>query len=125
MCISGEEDRVPWPKPSHYDPNDFQLLQRAIDADQGSANFFTNMPPSRLPGIPNTIQKFCLCCGITVYSTDNPVLNRGWASANWETRQEIIENHTYFELGSFYYLSHDEHVPPAVRREFAKYGKTF
>mgnify|MGYP000875904871 CR=1 FL=1 len=30
MCISGEENRVPWPKPSNYNPDDFQLLQKTI-----------------------------------------------------------------------------------------------
>ena len=27
MCISGDEDRVPWPKPDGYSPDDFLLLQ--------------------------------------------------------------------------------------------------
>jgi len=122
MCISGSQQRIPWPKPPHYNPQDFNLLQQAIDADANSTNFFTSMPPSRLPGVPEHIEKYCLCCGITVYSTDNPVLNRGWATANWKEKQEIIARHTYFELGSFYYLSHDSNVPLAVRNEFSKYG---
>ena len=60
--------------------------------------------------------------GITIYSTDNPVLNKGWSNATWQQKQDIIANHTYFELGSFYYLANDLQVPIAVRQEFQKYG---
>ena len=122
MCISSSKNRIPWSKPLHYNASDFELLQRAIDADNNSAQFFSSMPPSRLPGLPLHIEKYCLCCGITVYSTDNPVLNRGWSTATWEEKQTLIQDHIYFELGSFYYLSHDSRVPLAVRNEFNNYG---
>ena len=63
LCISGDEkNTVQWPKPTNYDREDFQLLQKSIDADHGNVHFFTNMPPSRLPGLPLSIEKFCLCC---------------------------------------------------------------
>ena len=32
MCISGDADRVPWPKPAGYKKEDFLLMQRALDA---------------------------------------------------------------------------------------------
>ena len=109
-------------KPTNYSRDDFQLLQHAINADQNSSNFFSKMPPSRLPGVPLSIDKYCLCCGITIYSTDNPVLNKGWSNASFSRRNEIIQDHIYFELGSFYYLSTDYMVPLPVRAEFQKYG---
>ena len=31
MCISGDADRVPWPKPAGYQREDFLLMQRALD----------------------------------------------------------------------------------------------
>jgi len=122
MCISGEEDRVPWPKPAGYNADDFLLMQRALEAYGNNSAFFSHMPPSRLPGLPKHIKKYCLCCGITVGSTDQPMLNKGWASASWERRQEIIADHTYFELGSFYYFANDPKVPQEVRDTFGKYG---
>ena len=33
MCISGDADRVPWPQPPGYNADDFELIQRALDAD--------------------------------------------------------------------------------------------
>lgn len=128
LCISGDPNNtVPWPKPEGYDADDFVLLQRALDANAddttaSAADFFTHMPPARLPGLPSHIQKYCLCCGTTVASSDQPDINGGWASASWEERQDIHADHTYFELGSFYYLSNSPLVPEAVRDNFNRYG---
>jgi hypothetical protein len=33
MCVSGDDDRVPWPAPPGYNADDFELIQRALDAD--------------------------------------------------------------------------------------------
>jgi hypothetical protein len=122
MCISGDADRVPWPQPPGYDPEDFLLIQRALEASGGSASFFTRMPPSALPGYPGPKRKYCLCCGITVGASDQPNLNKGWANATWERKQEIIADHKYFELGTFYYLSNDPKVPASTRALFSDYG---
>ena len=66
--------------------------------------------------------RYCLCCGISVASTDQPTINTGWANATWERKQEIIADHTYFEMGTFYFFSNDPSVPPSVREDFSKYG---
>lgn len=122
MCVSGDDDRVPWPAPPGYNAEDFLLIQRALDASNGSANFFTSMPPSTLPGYPGPKKKYCLCCGISVGASDQPMLNKGWANASWERKQQIIADHTYFELGTFYYLANDPRVPAHVRATFSAYG---
>ena len=59
------------------------------------AGFFTRLPPSTLPGFPGSKKKYCLCCGITIGASDQPNLNKGWANASWERKQEIIADHTY------------------------------
>ena len=67
-------------------------------------------------------KKYCLCCGISVAASDQPTLNEGWANASWDRKQEIIADHTYFELGTFYYLSNDPKVPQASRDYYNRYG---
>jgi hypothetical protein len=121
MCISGDEDRVPWPAPKGYNPDDFELMQRVLDAT-GSANSFTHMPPGAYHGYPGPKKKYDLCCGITVAASDQPTLNKGWASASWERRAEITAEHTYFELGTFHYLANDPKVPAAIRAKYQQYG---
>ncbi len=121
LCISEGDDMVPWPKPDGYSPDDFELLQRVIDAT-GSADSFTRMPPGPYHGYPGPKKKYDLCCGITVVASDQPNLNRGWANASWEERNKIVEEHTYFEMGSFYYLANDPKVPESIRSNYQKYG---
>lgn len=122
MCISGEDNRIPWPKPDGYAAEDFLLISRALQAAGGNADFFTRMPPSTLPGLPSNIKKYCLCCGITVGASDQPMLNKGWANATWERKQQIKADHIYFELGTFYFLANDPSVPQSVRDTYNRYG---
>ena len=122
MCISADADRVPWPAPPGYDAGDFELIKRALYASNNDTNFFTAMPPSALPGYPGPKKKYCLCCGISVGASDQPMLNAGWASASWERKQEIIADHKYFELGTFFFLANDPAVPATVRAKFSAYG---
>ena len=44
------------------------------------------------------------------------------ANATWQRKQQITAEHTYFELGSLYYLSHDARVPEATREHYMQYG---
>lgn len=116
MCVSADDDRIPWPKPDGYNADDFVLIQRAVDDDALAFNW------SPMPGYPGPKKKYCLCCGITVAASDQPTLNKGWASASWERRQQIIADYTYFELGSFYYLANDPRVKKDVQSRFRSVG---
>jgi hypothetical protein len=89
------------------------------------------------------------CSGITIGASDQPMLNKGWASATWEQRQAMTAQvryrctlmtqmrgvqlrnvftvtlalqHTYFELGTFYFLANDPSVPADVRALYSSYG---
>ena len=128
LCVSGDPvnvswGRVPWPKPPGYNPDDFLIMQRAIEA--GDKSPYSGMPPSEMHATQKGAckkKKYTVCCGISVVASDQPNLNKGWANASWERKQEIIADHTYFELGSLYYLANDPKVPAAIREKFSKYG---
>lgn len=120
LCItSNTSNQVPWYQPSGYQADDFLLLLRALEANNNKADFSLGNHP---PGLPSSINKECTCCGISVSSSDQPNLNKGWANASWERKQEIIADHTYFEMGSYYFLSHDPRVPQSIRSKYIKYG---
>ena len=127
LCVAGKENMVPWPKPKGYDPDDFLLMQRCVDA--GYKEVMSGMPPSKIKdgGAMHKATgrtKYISCCGINVCAGDQPHLNKGWANATWERRQEIIAAHTYFEMGAYYFLAHDVTGPraAAVKKQFSSYG---
>ena len=62
MCVSGDADRIPWPQPDGYDAEDFELIRRALYANNNDSSFFTAMPPSALPGYPGPKKKYCREC---------------------------------------------------------------
>jgi hypothetical protein len=97
LCLtSNASNRVPWAAPPGYEADDFLLHLRALEANGNTSLFSLGSP---LPGLPSTINKRCSCCGVAIDASDQPNLNRGWASASWERRQQMIAEHTYFELG--------------------------
>jgi len=111
LCISGDEDRLSWKKPKGYDREDFLLFERYIQASGGGFDGF-EWPPQDMHqfGYPGPKKKYTLCCGISIAASDQPNLNKGWAKASWEQKQDIIAAHTYFELGMFYFLANDPQV---------------
>ena len=67
---------------------------------------------------PGTKDKYTLCCGVTIAASDQPRLNKGWANATWERKQQITADHTYFELGMMYFLANDPKVCGRFGSEF-------
>ena len=121
LCIAGKGNMVPWPKPDGYNPDDFAIMQRCVDAHY--SDVMSGMPPSKI--VDNGASgktKYVKCCGISVCAADQPNLNAGWANATWEQKQAIVADHTYFELGSYYYLANDPRVPDSIRERFSSYG---
>jgi hypothetical protein len=116
LCVAAKEHSVPWPKPPGYNPTDFLIMQRCVDA--GYEGVMSGMPPGKIKdgGAMQRAtgrQKYVTCCGIDVCASDQPNLNKGWANASWERRQDIIAEHVYFEMGSYYFLANDVTGPHA------------
>ena len=113
MCLTDvEENRIPFPKPDNYDPNEYALLARIFAA--GWRESFSKFDP-----IPN---------GKTdtnnhgPFSTDNIGFNYDYPEANYERRQEIIQEHRDYQMGLMYFLSHDPQVPEEVRQQMNRWG---
>eukprot|EP00937_MAST-01D_sp_MAST-1D-sp2_P006902 g6902.t1 len=122
LCVTtNASNMLPWArlKPAGYEADDFLLHLRALEANHNASLMSLGNHP---PGLPPSINKFCTCCGISIAASDQPNLNKGWANATWEQQQRIHAEHTYFELGSYYFLASDPRVPPAVRARYSAYG---
>lgn len=113
MCMTTvPENRAPFPKPANYDPIQYELLARDIDA--GYRGMFGKFDP-----IPNNKTD---TNNHGSFSTDNIGMNYDYPEASYERRREILREHEDYQKGYFWFLANDPRVAPDVREKMSLYG---
>ncbi len=113
MCLTNHpENRIPFPKPEGYDPDEYELLVRIYDAGWRAA--FKKFDP-----IPN--QKTDTN-NHGPLSTDNIGYNYDYPEASYERRREIIKEHETYQKGWLYFIANDPRIPEEVRKEMREWG---
>jgi hypothetical protein len=112
MCLTQAPDRLPFPKPADYDPQDYELLARYL-----------------LTGWNELFRKFDRIRGGKTdtnnhgaVSTD--LIGGSWAfpRADWRERERIFQRHVTWQQGLMWFLCHDPRVPAAIRAEYRTWG---
>lgn len=113
MCLTdAPENRIPFPRPSGYDPLRYELLLRYIQAGVFDA-FCSNSPmPNRKTDTNN--------CG--AFSTDNIGMNYDYPEADYSTRERIFQDHVTYQQGLMWFLANDPRVPAEIRRDIGRWG---
>jgi hypothetical protein len=113
LCMTNvPANRVPFEKPAGYDPRQYELLLRDLQA--GSRHVFGKFDP-----VPN---------GKTdtnnhgSFSTDNIGMNWDYPEASYERRKAIIEEHERYQKGYYFFLVNDSRVPEDVRTKMGEWG---
>ncbi len=113
MCLTDvPSNRVPFPKPVGYDPLQYELLLRDLQA--GSRHVFGKFDPAP-NGKTDTNNNGS-------FSTDNIGMNYDYPEASYERRREIIAEHAAYQQGYFWFLANDPRVPEDVRTRMAGWG---
>lgn len=113
MCLSNHPDnRVPFPKPDHYNPGNYELLARVFAS--GWRETFRKFDP-----IPNRKTD---TNNHGPFSTDFIGMNYDYPEAGYERRKEIVKEHEEYQKGLLYFLANDAKVPTEVREEMAQWG---
>ncbi|GAA4792126.1 hypothetical protein GCM10023231_20120 [Olivibacter ginsenosidimutans] len=113
MCLSNHpENRVPFPKPENYNPDNYELLARVFAS--GWHETFRKFDP-----IPNRKTD---TNNHGPFSTDFIGMNYDYPDGSYEERKEIIKAHEDYQKGLLYFLANDPRVPEAVRKEMAQWG---
>jgi hypothetical protein len=113
MCLTNHPDnRIPFPKPEHYDPDQYELLLRIFEA--GWRETFGKFDP-----IPNRKTD---TNNHGPMSTDNLGMNYGYPDGSYEERRSIIEEHENYQKGWLYFISNDPRVPEPIRRKMQSWG---
>jgi hypothetical protein len=113
MCLTDvPSNRVPFPKPVGYDPLQYELLLRELEA--GSRHVFGKFDPAP-NGKTDTNNSGS-------FSTDNIGMNYDYPEASYARRREIIAEHIAYQQGYFWFLTNDPRVPEDVRTRMAGWG---
>ncbi|WP_166821539.1 FAD-dependent oxidoreductase [Thalassoroseus pseudoceratinae] len=113
MCLTNvDENRIPFPKPSGYDPDEYELLVRVFES--GWRQAFNKFDP-----IPNHKTD---TNNHGPFSTDKIGENYDYPEATYERRREIIKEHEDYQKGLMYFLANDPRVPDEIRTKMAKWG---
>ncbi|GMQ31656.1 FAD-dependent oxidoreductase [Algoriphagus confluentis] len=113
MALSKNPDnRIPFPKPSNYDSNRYELLARVYAA--GWNETFWKFDP--IPNLKTDTNNH------GPFSTDYIGKNFDYPEASYTRRREIIQEHEDYQKGLMYFLANDVRVPEKVRNELANYG---
>jgi hypothetical protein len=113
MCLTNvAENRVPFPRPTNYDPNEYALLVRIYETPWRGLSFHSAPVPNNKTDSNN----------FGPFGTDNIGFNYDYPDASYERRREIIAEHADFQQGLMYFLANDERVPTEVRAKVNEWG---
>ncbi|WDQ16702.1 FAD-dependent oxidoreductase [Rhodopirellula sp. P2] len=115
LCLTAEADnRVPMPKPTHYDPARFEIVRRALLAGETRVGFdLYPLPGDKLDGNNSIGGQFSI--GLVGGGND-------WHAADEAGRRKIWEAHKQYTLEFYHFLTTDPVVPPSMRERYARLG---
>ncbi len=118
-------NKLPWTAPPNYNPAQYELLKRAIQAASPTPTITQLLQLVPL-NTPNGANKFDVNAngGVTMVSTDYVGFSKDYPNADYATRQQIITDHHNYEQGYLYFLATDPSVPQSIRDGMNSYGLT-
>ncbi|MEX0987055.1 MAG: FAD-dependent oxidoreductase [Bacteroidales bacterium] len=104
---------VPFPKPVHYDPDNYLLISRYYEKHPDAGNMVHLWPT-----LPHGKSDMNSSGPISTNVVDG--LNWEYPDASYERRDEIWQLMKEYTLGLIYFLSNDQSVPERIRKETGK-----
>jgi FAD dependent oxidoreductase len=112
-CVTDHPDnRLPFPRPDGYDPNQYLLLLRIYDAGWRETFDKFDAIPNRKTDSNNH----------GPFSTDNIGYSYDYPEASYERRREILKEHETYQKGWLYFIANDSRVPKEVQARMREWG---
>ncbi len=113
LCMTDlPENRIPFPKPENYDPENYELLRRVLVG--GWRELFQKF--DRIPNRKTDTNNH------GPFSSDFIGQNYEYPEASYARRDEIIKAHRDYQMGLLYFLANDPGVPEDVRKAMSSWG---
>jgi len=122
MCMTKvESNKVEWEKPENYDPQQYELLFRAIEndavAEAGKKPQLDDV--LKIDPMPN---KKTDTNNRGPFSTDNIGQNYEYPEASYEKREQIVQNHLTYQQGLMWTLANHPRIPEYIREQASEWG---
>jgi hypothetical protein len=112
-CVTDHPDnRLPFPRPDGYDPNQYLLLLRIYEAGWRETFDKFDAIPNRKTDSNNH----------GPFSTDNIGYSYAYPEASYERRREILKEHETYQKGWLYFIANDSRVPKDVQERMRQWG---
>jgi hypothetical protein len=113
MCLTDvPANRTPFLRPSNYDPRQYMLLKRYMDA--GYRDFFRKF--DRIPNGKTDTNNF------GAFSFDDIGMNYRYPEGSDAERADIIQEHVDYQQGLLWFMANDPGVPAETRSEMSRWG---
>ncbi len=114
VCMTANtSNRIPFPKPTGYDPKQYELCRRWLQNSQ--IDFFRKF--DLIKGEQKTDTN-----NHGAFSTDLIGGSNRWPVASYVEREVIFQSHVSYQQGLHYYMANDAGVPGPIREEYARWG---
>ena len=114
VCLTDStENRIPITEPDNYDASRYELLARLMAAQKPDAKYFIWSP---MPGRKTDINNY------GGFSTDMIGMNYDYIGATYERRVQILDAHTDYTKGLFWFILTDPRVPEKLSKEISRWG---
>ncbi|MGJ3242601.1 MAG: FAD-dependent oxidoreductase [Opitutales bacterium] len=113
LILTQEADnRIAWPKPPGYSPNEYELLRRIIET--GWDCYDRKYDPIRGKKVDKNNNG--------PFSTDFIGRNWAWPNGDYATRERLFQEHVSYTAGFFWYCANDPSVPDDIRDFHRSWG---
>lgn len=117
LCLTDNpKNLVPITKPDNYDPSQYELLIRLMEAQPEKTKLANYFIWSRMPNRKTDVNNR------GAFSTDMIGCNWNYPEASREERAKIVKAHEDYTKGLLYFVGHDERVPESIRKEMLRWG---
>lgn len=113
LCMTDHaENRIPFPKPTGYDPKQYELLLRIFKAGWRETFQKFDRIPNRKTDTNNH----------GPFSSDNIGMNYDYPDASYARRRAIIAEHEQYQKGLLWFMANDPRMPADVRTAVSQWG---
>ena len=125
MCLTDvPENRIPFKKPADYDPLNYELLLRNLEAIPAERFVQQKDTPWLYMPVINSMQpnRKTDTNNRTGVSTDFIGQSARWAEASYAEREKILQAHLSYQQGLMWTLANNPRVPEPIRSYLANWG---